>query len=158
MFNKGFTLIEAIVAIFILTTGTMGAFSVIQRTVTFISVSSSRLTASYLAQEGLEIVRNFRDSNYLQGLVWDNGLVGCATGCEVDYNDPALLPWTDPGRFLKTGSGSPYNYSIGDDALYKRKIIITPGVNVLTILVEVSWQERGGSHQVVAETRLHNWR
>lgn len=158
MFKKGFTLIETVVAIFILTTGTMGAFSIIQKTVTFISVSSSQLIASYLAQEGVEIVRNFRDSNYLQGLVWDNGLAGCAAGCEVDYNDPALLPWTDPGRFLKVGSGLLYNYDIGNDTFYKRKITITPGVNVLNILVEVSWQERDGSYQVAAETRLNNWR
>ena len=145
-------------AIFILTTGTMGAFSIIQRTVTFTSVSSSQLIASYLAQEGLEIVRNLRDSNYLQGVSWNSGLAGCAAGCEIDYNDSALLPWTDPGRFLKTGTGFPYNYSLGNDTLYKRKIIITPGVNILNVLVEISWQERGGSYQVVAETRLHNWR
>jgi len=146
------------VAIFILTTGTMGAFSITQRTVAFASIFSSQLVASYLAQEGLEIVRNFRDSNYLQELAWDNGLTGCTTGCEVDYDDSALLSWTDSGRFLKVGDGFPYNYDTGDDTLYKRKITITSGVNVLNVSVEIFWQERGGSHRVVAETRLNDWR
>ncbi len=65
MINKSFTLIEVIIAIFILTMGTVGAFSLIQRTIAFTSISSSRLTAAYLAQEGMEIARNIRDSNYL---------------------------------------------------------------------------------------------
>jgi hypothetical protein len=158
MRNRGFTIIEATVALFVLTTGVLGAYSLIQRTIAFTSVSASRLTASYLAQEGTEIVRNFRDSNYLQGLAWDNGLSACAAGCEVDYNDSVLSVWIDPGRFLKVDNNFVYNYETGTDTYYKRKIIISPSDGILDVSVQVSWQERGRSHQVTAQTRLRDWR
>lgn len=155
MINKSFTLIEVIIAIFILTVGTVGAFSLIQRTIALTSISSSRLTAAYLAQGGMEIVRNIRDSNYLQELSWDTGLTGCSSGCEADYNDSALS--ADLGRFLKIDGGF-YNYDIGTDTIFKRKITLIPGVDILEVSTEVSWQERGRSHQVTAQTKLYNWR
>ena len=66
-FNKnGFTLLEVIVAIFVITIGVIGVISVVQRTAAFTSISSSRLQAAYLAQEGIEIARNIRDGNWLE--------------------------------------------------------------------------------------------
>ena len=72
--KKGFTLIEIVVAIFLLTVGTMGAFSLIQQTIAFTSIASAQLAATYLAQEGIETIRNIRDSNFLANSTWDNGL------------------------------------------------------------------------------------
>jgi Tfp pilus assembly protein PilV len=155
MKNRSFTLIETVMAIFILTVGTVGAFSLIQKTISFSSITSSRLVAAYLAQEGIEIVRNIRDTNYLQKIPWDTGLSACAAGCEADYNDSALSSYSD--RFLKIDSAF-YTYDSGADTLYKRKITIVPQANVLEVKVEVDWTERGRSHQVTAQTELYDWR
>jgi prepilin-type N-terminal cleavage/methylation domain-containing protein len=158
--TRGFTLIEITVAIFLITVGTLGAFNMIQRIITFTSVISSQLTASYLAQEGIEIARNIRDTNWLEqrgspGLPWSDGLVGCGSGCEADYNDAGLSSYT--GRFLKIDNGF-YNYDAGTNTVFKRKITIFPQVDVLEVSVEVSWQERGRDHRVTAQTELYNWK
>src|SRR3989344_8733782 len=77
--RKGFTLIEVVMAVFLLSFGVLAAFTVIQRTVGFTSGVSSRLTATYLAQESIENIRNIRDSNWLEQrynplIAWDDGI------------------------------------------------------------------------------------
>jgi len=151
---------EALVAIFLITTGVLGAMAVVNQTITFTQVTSSRLVAAYLAQEGIEIVRNIRDTNFLkirkgeEGINWDTGLTGCLGGCEADYNDLALI---SADRYLKIDAGF-YNYDSGENTPFKRKITITPvGSDILKVSVEVSWQERGRAHQVTAQENLYQW-
>jgi len=62
---KGFTIVEIIIAIFITSIVLMGIFSIFYVVTVLASDSSDRLTATYLAQEGMEIVRNIRDKNWL---------------------------------------------------------------------------------------------
>ena len=93
--DKGFTLLEVLAALFIMMMGVLGIFGLITRTVTFDSSVNSQLVASYLAQEGLELVRNIRDTNFLKihkgaGGQWNDGLTSCVVGCGADYNDTAL--------------------------------------------------------------------
>ena len=94
--NKGFTLIELIIAILILAVATIGVYNSFSTVVIFTDGVSSRLTAAYLAQEGIEIVRNMRDNNWLdvyQG--WKKGLsdtnTDCSNGCEADYRTGTLI-------------------------------------------------------------------
>ena len=157
--KNGFTLMEGLVAIFLITLGVVGAMSVVNQTTTFTQVTSSRLIGAYLAQEGIEIVRNIRDTNFLKihkgvgGINWDAGLTGCAASCEADYNDPALI---SADRYLQIDGGF-YNYDSGENTLFKRKIIIQPDTDILKVQVLVSWQERGRSHQVIAQENLSKW-
>lgn len=158
--KNSFTIIEVITAIFLLTIGVLGVYALIQATTAFLSLSSYKLVASYLTQEGLEIVRNIRDSNYLLQRInpnysWKEGLTNCSTGCEADYDDLTLVPYAD--RFLKI-DGNFYNYDSGIDTPFKRKIIILPQTDILEVSVEVSWQERGRTHKFVAQQHLYNWR
>ena len=158
--KRGFTLMEVLVAIFLITVGVLGAMALVNQTTTFTQGTSSRLVAAYLAQEGIEIVRNIRDSNFLKihkgeaGVNWDTGLTGCTGGCEADYNDSVLI---SADRYLKIDAGF-YNYDSGLDTPFKRKITITPdGSDILKVSVEVSWQERGRAHQVTAQENLYQW-
>ena len=64
--KRGFTLVEVLVSIFIVTVGAGGAFSLVQKTLNFTTNAALQLEASYLAQEGIEIVRNIRDTNLLK--------------------------------------------------------------------------------------------
>ena len=160
MNNKGFTLIEVIIAVAILTVGVLGAYALTARMVVATSLGISQLTASYLAQEGLELTRNIRDTNFLeirqgQSILWTNGLLGCAAGCEMDYNDVAFVSYQN--RFLKN-TGSFYAYDSGQDTKFKRKITITQlSASALEITVDVTWQERGNARDVQAIDRLYNW-
>jgi len=165
--HVGFTIIEVITAIFVLAVGVVGVLTMISQTAAFTQVTSSRLTATYLAQEGIEIVKNIRDTNSLKihnGLIsedhWTDGLIeaGCDFGCEADYTSNFLSSFTTPQK-LKIDGGF-YKYSASPSIIetpFSRKIIITPDADILKVSVEVSWSERGRDHKVTAQENLYKW-
>lgn len=136
MVNRGFTLLEAIVSIFIVTVGVGGVFMLINQTISSGQNVSSKLKATYLAQEGIENIRNVRDSNWLKqranpAVLWDEGI---------------------------TSSGwQPVVFIDGTQSNFQRKITITPMADILKVLVEVSWQERGNTHQAAVQENLYKW-
>jgi prepilin-type N-terminal cleavage/methylation domain-containing protein len=157
--QKGFTLIEVLTAIFIITVGAGGAITLIHQTVGFTQETSSKLVASYLAQEGVEIVKNIRDSNFLKvhktGIgEWSDGLTGCSSGCQGDYTSNNLSSYS--GQKLKV-DGSFYNYGSGEDTPFSRKITITPDTNMLKVVVEIFWQGKGRDYIFSAQENLYKW-
>ena len=65
------------------------AFLVIQSIQTGNKIQK-RIVAAHLAQEGVEVIRNIRDSNWLSGSNWTAnintaGIAGC-----VDYDDSSI--------------------------------------------------------------------
>lgn len=171
--RKGFTLIELIIVVFVLAIGILGVYSVYSQIISYTTISLSRLTASYLAQEGIEIVRNIRDTNWLEGESnpWDEGLTSCLAGCEADYfcttvEEPApdnpishnCFKAYGTGNFLKIDpTNGFYNYATGDNTKFKREITITPIGNILKVSVTVSWQEKGKPYNITAQENLYNW-
>lgn len=159
--KSGFTIIELIIAIFILSIAVIGIFSAFSLMVILASDGADRLTASYLAQEGDEIVRNIRDTNWLAmdaetilnpahytTITWLDGLGAdsncAATGCKADYADMTLLPWENNiNDFLSINSAGFYNYGDGALTKFKRKLKITPITDyVVKVTVEVSWTQK----------------
>ena len=129
--KKGFTILEVIVAIFVITIGVLGAFSVVQRIVSNTMAVSSRLTAVYLAKEGIEIVRNNRDNNWL---------------------DPAEPPWD-------SGLSSTGWITHTELPKYERRTTITlVGSDMLKVLVDVRWTEKGQTHTVNVQENLYDWK
>lgn len=87
--QKGFTLVEAMVAISILSLAVTGPLVIAQKGIGSAIYARDQITASYLAQEGIEYVRNIRDTNRIKGLSWLSGLSDCLeTGlgqrCTID--------------------------------------------------------------------------
>jgi prepilin-type N-terminal cleavage/methylation domain-containing protein len=82
----GFTLIETMVAITILTLAISGSFLTANNAMVAANIARDRLTASYLAQEGVEYMRWMRDNEYLSAyhtgganvsvVAWNNFLNG----------------------------------------------------------------------------------
>jgi hypothetical protein len=157
---KAFTLIEVLAAGLIITMGATASFALVQNTLSIATNAASQFEASYLAQEGMEIVRNIRDTNFLKihkgvGGNWTDGLTGCAAGCQGDYTQSSLSAFQD--TFLGFANGF-YSHSASTESIFKRKITVSaPSADTLDVLVEVTWQERGRSHKVQAATQLYNW-
>lgn len=153
---KGFSMIEVIVAVFILSLAAFGCFILIQQTIIAASLNQMQLTAYYLGQEGVEIVRNIRDTNWLQKQVWTTGLAVGGGEQEADYQSTALT--ASQNRYLKTDSNGFYNYASGTETKFKRKIIVTQEAGgYLQVRVIVEWQEREKEHSIEVINLLYNW-
>ncbi|MBI4235348.1 prepilin-type N-terminal cleavage/methylation domain-containing protein [Candidatus Peregrinibacteria bacterium] len=100
--QSGFTLTEVMIGIMILTIAIVAATQILIGLIGFNQNNVNSLKAHYLAMEGLEIVRNIRDTNWLHnydwlgeesGDLWVGDLVpggGAAKIIGVDANDTSV--------------------------------------------------------------------
>ena len=156
--NKGYILIEAIIAITIAVVGLLGIFSLLSRSLSLNRVVSDRFVASYLAAEGIEIVKNLIDNNILAGKPWNEGL---SSGTyEADYTDTALAPASS--RFINVNAETgAYGYAELTPTLMKRAIIIRNSADGEEIAVgsRVDYVTRGGGKfNINLEEHLFHWR
>jgi prepilin-type N-terminal cleavage/methylation domain-containing protein len=97
--KKGFTLVETLIAVFILSVSIAGPLTIASRALLSANTARNQITAFYLAQDALEYVRVKRDNACLangspcsQG-AWLAALSACtgANGCYIDSleNAPA---------------------------------------------------------------------
>ncbi len=91
--QSGITLIEVLVASSILIVGIVAALILAMYSLRVAEVSKQELIATNLAREGVEVVRNIRDSNWLDQSDpdWTSGLVGTGT---TSYFVPVFNPLT----------------------------------------------------------------
>ena len=165
-------MMEVMIAIFFLTSGIIASFTLISYTVSSMRYSSNKLIAAYLAQEGIELVRNIRDTNWLENSseephFWDEGLVAICPffgpGCEIDHlSVPLSLTNTDSSLRFDNTNG--YNYNFGNPTTFKRKIYIDEtavdepdSIVRLVVSVEVSWMEKGVPRKITVQENLYNW-
>ena len=99
--NKGFTIVELLIASVIISAGLLAVVSMVLNAFTSTIPLSQNLTASHLAQEGFEIIRRIRDTNFnkrhteddAEDLRWLDNLIeegdDYAVG-GVDYNSTRL--------------------------------------------------------------------
>lgn len=74
--SNGFTIIEVMAAVAVLSIGLIGGLTVITGNLRSITTSDNRVIAAGLAAEGIELVRNVRDTNWLQGVGWKDRIEG----------------------------------------------------------------------------------
>ncbi|MBL7022366.1 hypothetical protein ISR92_03560 [Patescibacteria group bacterium] len=72
--QKGQGFMEVIVAIGIMIIGIVSILILTSYNLTAADYGEKRLIASNLARESIEVIRNIRDSNWLEGVAWDDGL------------------------------------------------------------------------------------
>lgn len=84
--NRGFTIVETLVAIAILLVSVTGPMAFSRTGLVSLEIYEDRAKALSLAREGLEAVKNIRDNNNLTGAPWLDGLNSCngALKCSID--------------------------------------------------------------------------
>lgn len=165
--KNGFTLVEALIAISILIIGILSGFILVTRALYNVSVIQDRLTASFLAQEGIELVRNIRDTNFIKRLkgeevLWKNGLAdGCYT---IDASAPLTLKqitctFCDNGEFLDYNQDlNLYLYNNGDRTPFCREIKIeTISNEEIRVISFVKWKTKNMNFDLTIEDHLYNW-
>ena len=74
MKKNGLSIPEVMIAIFIILIGLSGISGIISKIIPVAGLSSLYFEASYLAQEGIELVRNIRDENWINFRAWNDGI------------------------------------------------------------------------------------
>ena len=111
---KGFTLIEAMIAVTIVTFAVAGPLVTASRAIVAAKIAHDQLVASYLAQEGVEYIHLMRDDEYLAAYqaggtsistaAWNNFISGSDAASITQCRAPSVCT-LDPTRTMGTGSG-----------------------------------------------------
>lgn len=164
--TKGFTLLEMLISLVIVVVGVLGVFTAVSRFSENTQQEKENLVASYLCQEGIEIVKNIRDSNWTSGIgAWDNGLT--AGSYEADYIDyltslALTTSYTGINLCIEESTGR-YKYitdcGVSDGntkTSFKRRITLTSITDGLDIAVTVYWDN--DSKSMTVREKIYNWR
>ena len=89
--KKAYTLVEILVGFFIILMGLVGYLSLTIKTLALEPIGKNKLIASQLAQEGIEIVRNIRDTNWINGESFDRAINGNALDYSMVLNNDTSI-------------------------------------------------------------------
>ncbi len=173
--KRGVFLVEAMVSLTVITVGLLGLINLLSNSIGLQRVIQDQYVGSYLAAEGIEVVKNRIDSNIIRilagtpGVFWNDGVVDgtWVVECTLDTNSCGdLLSFPLPSSFLKydatTGIFS-YNGG-GTNSSYTRAITILrnpTGSNPDEVRVQskVAWTTRGDAQpSITLEDHFYNWR
>ncbi len=182
--NRAFTLVETLVAVSIFSIAILALLVVLTQSISNTNYAKSKIIATYLAQEGIEYIRNMRDSFVLFDPVstqdgW-NAFFAKLTGasCHVAngcYFDDADLDYSDGSQaiteidFTACGASCPmmlydsvsgkYGYeSSGVNSGFTRKIAVSQiSANEIKVLSTVFWTQGSGTYSMVLSESVFNW-
>lgn len=180
LYKKGFTLLETVVAIAILGSVIALLLTIVASGITQARYGSQKQTANYLAQEGIELVRNHRAGYQLQAKQsgtqfslnsgnWGSDIFSCTIKCviTISENNPLLDVFscgsTCPPLYLTqeygyvnqivpglTDKPSPFTRTI--------KLIPTTNPDSVELVSTVTWKDdRNIESKVEYKTILTSW-
>jgi prepilin-type N-terminal cleavage/methylation domain-containing protein len=175
--TRGFTLIETLVAVTILTFAVVGPMVTASRAIVAVESARDHLTASYLAQEGVEYVRAARDDQFLSHVLaedpegaWEafledaNGMAqcretACALGAIQNDGTPELI-FSNTAATFQLGNDDDH----GEATNFNRTIqLVDPSVSPvpvpddIRVVSTVTWQFHGKTYTVSATNHLTPW-
>lgn len=171
MKNKGFTIVESLVAIAILVLVVTGAASAIQTGISSYIFSKDQIIAFYLAQEGFEQIRNIRDENGLKNQPWLTGIANSGDPCEfgkicatdtVPLGQPLLFYCGVVSGSCPILRQNPLGFFGYDPAwpatIFRREIVLTQvNAKEISITVTVDWSKGLINRQFKAKENLLSW-
>ncbi len=164
--KEGQMLIELMVALGVLTVGFLGMVSLLSKAVALNRTISENYQATYLATEGVEIMKNLLDANLLQAKSWNSGF-GTNKTYEVDFDsswvsgkEPKEVLNSSEIRKIKMNESGSFNYIDGTVTPFSRRIEVElVGSYEVRVNSIVSWVSRGGGNfETNIEDHFYNWR
>jgi type II secretory pathway pseudopilin PulG len=174
--RRGQTLVEALIALSILTVGFVGIVGLLAKSFQLNRTTSNDTQATYLAAEGIEVAKNIIDYDVYSGLPSSNDW-GCSfsltPGTPVDYAleydtaptncaPPKTIPQdaSDKLYFNPDTNLYVYNYNNSGATItnFTRDIWITAVSNdELDVQSIVTWSAGGQSNTITLEDHFYNW-
>lgn len=166
--NKGFTLLEALVAVSILMVAVSAPITIAQKGLSSAIYSKDQMIASYLAQDAIEYMKNRRDyitmnnPDFDWADLWDQENLGLCLdegGCSINTVEDVVDSFSSKQFLVKDDSG--FYVTSASSSKFSRKINITrPAVDEgdddeALITVKVSWG--GDSNYVEVKTLIYNY-
>jgi len=160
--KKGFTLIEVITVLLVVSLGMIGVLSLIVQNIQSQSLNKNTLIAYQLAQEGTELIRQVRDNNWRAQppLPWRTNLA--AGAYYMDYTDtvPHEAPSNPFGRLVKDANGmyisNPNAVATADT--FTRTITIEEQAPGILVTTKIFWLDHGRNYVYSLEALLYDWR
>lgn len=161
--QRGFTLLESIVAIAVFTVGVSTAVFVITQAINVGSRTRDRIIATHLAAEGIEVVRNIRDRNWLAARSWTDGILDLTDACvqwDSDYDTISCAAGTniayDPGLMYYVQTTGPSQFSRVISTMLIPAGVPTPAdPERLRVVSAVTC---GANCSIFLEEYLYNWK
>ena len=179
--HRGFTIIETLVAITILTTSIVGPMYAIRNALVTSYTARDKLIATSLAQESIELIRQIRDNNYLYNLQhesspkeWTEGLdaLACystnpvntefcvtdstenAVANQIQECDGACGPLYISATNLYTQSNA---VGATPTTFYRTVQMYEARPDELRILVTVTWKTNTVQYSITVTDVIYNW-
>ncbi len=181
--NKGFTLVETMVAVLILTLTIVSLMTVVSDSLFAARYARNDITAGYLLQEVIDDIRNDRDTSvFLQNTqtidaAWtafktkyNNCTLSAGTGCFYDvvggYTSPTVCTDTNCRELYYDANANTTPYYMNDNgtntgkvkAGFQRRIVVTiNGNDEMQIAVTVYWKNGGLSKSRTLTNSILKW-
>lgn len=141
----GFTLVETLIALLIFTLSILSLMSVLGSGLSNTGYAKQKIAAGYLAQEGIECVRNMRDNSVLYNV----------SGAEAGWNEFKNSLSNVPEEGI-----CPIDPTDADFVGFRRDIsadIDSFGADEIKILSTVTWTQGSGDYSITFSENLFNW-
>lgn len=185
--NRGFTLVETMFAVYILTFTIVGLMTVISNSLFAARYAKDEVTANYLLQEVVDYIRNDRDTTVFlgsgsgtTGTAWDtfstkySACSSANNGCHFEVLNGAAPQSCDYSSDTKSTGCPPLYYNDAADnspfytydprggsnkvTIFKRKIVVEKnGDDELDVTVTAFWKNGGLQVSRSLTTTLMNW-
>ena len=160
--NKGFSLIETLVAITVLLVAITGPLTIAHRALSVARISRDQTKAVYLAQDAIEYIKNVKDTNVLEGNEWRTGLLACINDCYIDSIQGKITPCSAyEGCPVLRYDSSKGLYGYNDDwqeTSFVRTVMVTNlNDNESSISVQINWSTGTLDHSLSSVASILNW-
>ena len=160
-------MIESMVAASLVVVGLLGLFNLIYNSTVRDSLVIHQLQATYLAAEGIEVVKNISDADVANGNPWDSGFAN--TCYYISYNSnlsslsdtsPTLSFGISPsgeGVFVPSDDSSLSGLS-PSGTLFTRSVCVNVSGDAMAVNSTVNWSEHGANQTTTLSDIFYNWR
>ncbi len=160
--RPAFSIIEIMAVLLIVSLAMIGVANLAVQSIQAQTINRGSIIAYQLAQEGIEIVRQIRDTNWMQGNNWKDGL-DSGSYC-VDYLSPVLrvasslndcpLYFTDDNWYYSPALAA----SNSKRSNFKRLVSIDAATSSASVRATITWNDRNNVFTYEVETELYDWK